>query len=91
MKKIIAILLCISALFALGACGRLTEVKSESVKPEVYFTEDKSGTYTDSEYHFYRRLVVSQHDFLKFAPGLSVARPGNGLIEGEFCLLCVQY
>lgn len=48
MKKIIAILLCISALFALGACGRLTEAKSESVKPEVYFTEDKSGTYTDS-------------------------------------------
>ena len=48
MKKIIAILLCISALFALGACGRLTEAKSESVKPEVYFTEDKRGTYTDS-------------------------------------------
>lgn len=48
MKKIIAILLCISALFELGACGRLTEAKSESVKPEVYFTEDKSGTYTDS-------------------------------------------
>ena len=48
MKKIIAILLCISALLALGACGRLTEAKSESVKPEVYFTEDKSGTYTDS-------------------------------------------
>ena len=48
MKKIIAILLCISALFALGACGGLTEAKSESVKPEVYFTEDKSGTYTDS-------------------------------------------
>ena len=48
MKKIIAILLCISALLALGACGRLTEAKSESVNPEVYFTEDKSGTYTDS-------------------------------------------
>ena len=48
MKKIIAILLCISALLALGACGRLTEAKSESVNPGVYFTEDKSGTYTDS-------------------------------------------
>mgnify|MGYP001119692052 FL=1 len=57
MKKIIAILLCISALFALGACGRLTEAKSESVKPEVYFTEDKSGTYTDSVGNVYNYLI----------------------------------
>lgn len=48
MKKIICnFALHIGALCA-GACGRLTEAKSESVKPEVYFTEDKSGTYTDS-------------------------------------------
>ena len=63
MKKIIAILLCISALFALGACGRLTEAKSESVKPEVYFTEDKSGTYTDSVYNYLCKMV----DYLKKA------------------------
>ncbi len=48
MKKIIAVLLCISALCVLCACGSVAGSSEEPEKPEVYFTMDESGTYTDS-------------------------------------------
>lgn len=74
MKKIIAILLCVSSLFALCACGSIAggsgagsevepseapaaeETEAPAVeesaapveKPEVYYTLDESGSYTDS-------------------------------------------
>lgn len=48
MKKIFAVLLSISAAFALCACGSLPETSVETEKPEVYYALDESGTYTDS-------------------------------------------
>lgn len=48
MKKIFAVILSISTVFALCACGSLPETTIETEKPEVYYTLDESGTYTDS-------------------------------------------